>query len=43
MSWFKEDNINFCKYTFENALRDELEVYNNNKLSNELLESLNHV
>ena len=43
MSWFKEDNTNFCKYTFENALRDELEVYNNNKLSNELLESLNHV
>ena len=27
MSLFKEDNINFCKYTFENALREELKNY----------------
>ena len=27
MSWFKEDNINFCKYTFENALKEELKNY----------------
>ena len=25
MSWFKEDNTNFCKYTFENALRECLQ------------------
>jgi hypothetical protein len=43
MSWFKEDNSNFCKYTFENALKEELEVYNSHKLSNELLRSINHV
>ena len=29
MSWFKEDNINFCKQTFENALKDEIKVYRN--------------
>ena len=29
MSWFKEDNTNFCKYTFENALKDEIKVYRN--------------
>ena len=27
MSWFKEDNINFCKQTFENALKEELKNY----------------
>ena len=27
MSWFKEYNINFCKQTFENALREELKNY----------------
>ena len=27
MSWFKEDNINFCKITFENALKEELKNY----------------
>ena len=43
MSWFKEDNSNFCKITFENALKDELEIYNSHKLSNELLRSINHV
>ena len=26
-SWFKEDNTNFCKTTFENALREELKNY----------------
>ena len=29
MSWFKEDNTNFCKTTFENALKDEIKVYRN--------------
>ena len=43
MSWFKEDNSNFCKATFENALKDELEIYNSHKLSNELLRSITHV
>ena len=43
MSWFKEYNSNFWNYTFENALKDELEIYNSHKLSNELLRSINHV
>ena len=40
MSWFKEDNSNFCKQTFENALKDELAIYNNNKLAYALKECL---
>ena len=43
MSWFKEDNTNFCKTTFENALKDELAIYNNNKLAYALRECLQDV
>ena len=43
MSWFKEDNTNFCKTPFENALKDELAIYNNNKLAYALRECLQDV
>ena len=26
-SWLKEDNTNFCKFTFEDALKQEIKNY----------------
>lgn len=33
-SWLKEDNTNFCKSTFEDALKDEIKKYRQEGLDN---------